>query len=127
MKLVEGLFYTEEHDWIKVEGDIATIGITDKAQNLLGDIVYVELPEPEDEIKKDAPCGVIESVKAATDLIAPLSGEVVEVNEEAVESPETINEDAFSAWLFKIKLSRSAELDELMDMKAYEGFCKEEE
>lgn len=127
MKLVQGLFYTEDHDWIKVEGDVAIIGITDKAQEMLGDIVYVELPDADDDLSKEDSYGVVESVKAATDLIAPVSGTVVEVNESVVDSPESVNEDAFGAWLVKVKLSNKAELDELMDANAYEAFCNEEE
>lgn len=125
MKLVEGLLYTEDHEWIKVEGNIATIGITDHAQHELGDIVYVELPEEDDDLAKGDVFGVIESVKAASDSFTPLSGKITAINEELEDAPESVNADAYAAWMFKIEMSDVSELEGLMDTKAYETFCKE--
>ena len=105
MKLVEGLHYTEDHEWIKVEGNKAKIGITDHAQHELGDIVYVELPEVDDEIAKGDVFGVIESVKAASDSFTPLSGTITAINEDLEDAPESVNADAFAAWMFEIELS----------------------
>jgi len=127
MKILEELYYTKEHDWIKVDGNIAMIGITDKAQNLLGDIVYIELPEEDDEIAKGESYGVVESVKAATDLLAPISGEVIEINEEVVDEPEKVNEDAYENWFIKVSIEDKEQLDELLSAKEYTEFCNKEE
>ncbi|OHW61547.1 glycine cleavage system H protein [Andreesenia angusta] len=124
-KIVEGLFYSEDHDWVKVEGDVAIVGISDHAQHQLGEIVYVELPEVDDELSAGDTYGVIESVKAASDSHSPVSGKVVAINEELEDNPGAINEDPYANWVIKVELSDKAELDNLMDSKQYEGFCAE--
>ncbi|MDY6206972.1 MAG: glycine cleavage system protein GcvH [Prevotella sp.] len=122
-KFLEGLYYSESHEYVRVEGDFAYIGITDYAQHALGNIVYVDLPEVDDEIEAESDFGAVESVKAASDLVSPVSGTVVEVNEALEDSPELLNQDAFENWIVKVKLSDKSELDGLMDAKAYEDFC----
>lgn len=124
-KVIEGLYYSESHEWVKVEGDYGYIGITDYAQHALGNIVYVDMPDVDDEVEKDSEFGAVESVKAASDLISPVSGTVVEVNEALNDQPELLNQDAFANWIIKVELSDSTELDSLMDAKAYEAICKE--
>ena len=123
------LKYTKSHEWIRVEEDgLATIGITDHAQELLGDLVFVELAEVGAELGAGAKCAVVESVKAASDVYSPLSGEVIEVNETLAEAPETINEDAYQAgWIFRLRLSDPAELDALMDADSYAEHAESEE
>ena len=123
-KVIEGLYYSESHEYVKVEGEFAYVGITDYAQNALGNVVYVDLPEVDDEVEADEDFGAVESVKAASDLISPVSGTVVEVNEALEDKPELINEDPFENWIIKVQLSNTAELDNLMDAQAYEDFCK---
>ena len=118
-KVLEGLFYSKSHEYVKVEGDEAYIGITDYAQKELGNIVYVDLPEVDDEVAADEEFGAVESVKAASDLNSPVSGTVVEVNEKLEDKPELINQDAFANWIIKVKLSEKSELDGLMDAEAY--------
>ena len=118
-KVLEGLFYSKSHEYVKVEGDEAYIGITDYAQKELGNIVYVDLPEVDDEVAADEEFGAVESVKAASDLNSPVSGIVVEVNEKLEDKPELINQDAFANWIIKVKLSDKSELDGLMDAEAY--------
>lgn len=114
------LKYTKEHEWVKREGDLAVVGITDHAQDALGDVVYVELPEVGDTITMDETFGVVESVKAASDLFAPLSGEVIEINEALEEAPELVNEDPYGeAWMLKIRLFDESEWDKLLDAAAY--------
>ena len=110
-KVLEGLFYSKSHEYVKVEGDEAYIGITDYAQKELGNIVYVDLPEVDDEVAADEEFGAVESVKAASDLNSPVSGTVVEVNEKLEDKPELINQDAFANWIIKVKLSDKSELD----------------
>jgi len=127
MKTLEGLYYSSDHEWVKVEGNEALIGITDHAQHNLGEIVYVELPEVDDELEKEESFGVVESVKTASDTYMPVSGTVIEVNEELEDSPELVNEDAFGSWFIKVEMSDNTELDDLMDKEAYEKFCAEEE
>jgi glycine cleavage system H protein len=118
--------YTEDHEWVSVEGDIATIGISDFAQEQLGDVVFVELPEVGAEVSAGDQVAVVESVKAASEVYSPLTGEIVEVNEAIVEDPAGVNGDAEGeGWFFKIKLSDSSELADLMDTKAYAAFIKE--
>ncbi len=120
MNLPENLYYTESHEWISVQDDIATIGITDFAQSELGDIVFVELPEVGSKVSADEPCGSIEAVKAVEDLIAPLSGKVEEKNIDLEDSPDLINKSAFEeGWLFKIRLSAPEELEKLMSALDY--------
>ena len=123
-KVIEGLYYSESHEYVKVEGEFAYVGITDYAQNALGNVVYVDLPEVDDEVEADEDFGAVESVKAASDLISPVSGTVVEVNEALEDKPELLNEDPFENWIIKVQLSNTAELDNLMDAQAYEDFCK---
>ena len=123
-KVIEGLYYSESHEYVKIEGDFAYVGITDYAQNALGNVVYIDLPEVDDEVEADEDFGAVESVKAASDLISPVTGTVVEVNEALEDKPELINEDPFENWIIKVKLSDTAELDNLMDAQAYEDFCK---
>ncbi|HON27029.1 MAG TPA: glycine cleavage system protein GcvH [Mesotoga sp.] len=119
--------YTKTHEWVSVEGDIATVGISDHAQDHLGDVVYIDLPEAGKSLKKGDVLCTIESVKAASDVYAPVSGNIVEVNAGLDSSPETINSDAEGAgWIAKIKLSSIAELDSLMDLEAYKKHCEEE-
>ena len=120
--------YTEDHEWIHVEGDTGTVGITDHAQKQLGDIVFVEAPEVDDELERGDEAGSIESVKAVADVFSPVSGTVVAVNEALEDAPETVNKDPHKeGWIFKIQLSNPSELDELMDAAAYEKYLEEEE
>ncbi len=123
-KVIEGLYYSESHEYVKIEGDFAYVGITDYAQNALGNVVYVDLPEVDDEVEADEDFGAVESVKAASDLISPVTGTVVEVNEVLEDKPELLNENPFENWIIKVKLSDTAEIDNLMDAQSYEDFCK---
>lgn len=125
-KVMEGLYYSESHEYVKVEGDYGYVGITDFAQNALGNVVYVDMPDVDDEVEAGEEFGAVESVKAASDLYSPISGTVVEVNEELEEKPELINQDAFANWIIKVKLSDKSELNRLMDSAAYEQFCAKE-
>ena len=125
-KVIEGLFYSESHEYVKVEGDFAYVGITDYAQHAVGNVVYVDMPEVDDEVEADEDFGAVESVKAASDLISPVSGTVVEVNEALEDKPELLNEDAFENWIMKVQLSDKSELDALMDATAYEELCNKE-
>lgn len=122
-KFMEGLYYSESHEYVRVEGDQAYIGITDFAQNALGNIVYVDMPDIDDELESGDDFGAVESVKAASDMTLPVSGTVIEINEALEDHPELINQDAFANWIIKIKLSDKTELDELMNAKDYETFC----
>lgn len=122
-KVLEGLYYSESHEYVRVEGDFGFIGITDYAQHALGNIVYVDMPEVDDDVEAEDDFGAVESVKAASDLTSPVSGTVVEVNEALEDTPELINQDAFANWIIKVELKDKAELDNLMDAKAYEEFC----
>ena len=124
-KVIEGLYYSESHEYVRVEGDFGFIGITDYAQHALGNVVYVDLPEVDDEVEAGEEFGAVESVKAASDLISPVSGTVVEVNEALDDEPELLNQDAYENWIIKVQLSDKAELDNLMDAKAYEEFCNQ--
>ncbi|WP_432403042.1 glycine cleavage system protein GcvH [Wukongibacter sp. M2B1] len=126
MKILEGLYYSKDHEWVKVEGDKSYIGITDYAQNALGEIVYVEMPEVDDEIDAGDVFGVIESVKAASDSFLPVSGKVLEVNEELEDSPELLNEKPYESWILVVEMTDKSELDNLMNDKEYEEFCKSE-
>jgi glycine cleavage system H protein len=121
MKTIASLKYSSKHTWVKIEGDIAVIGITDYAQEQLGEILFVEMPEVGDDITKDDEFGLVESSKVASDLIAPISGEVIEINEKLEDEPEFINEDAYDAWILKVKLSNESELDDLLDAENYES------
>ena len=122
--VMEGLYYAESHEYVKVEGEFGYVGITDYAQHELGNVVYVDMPEVDDEVTAGEEFGAVESVKAASDLLSPVCGTVVEVNEELEDQPEKINEDAFGNWIIKVKLSDPSELDNLMDAKAYAEMTK---
>ena len=124
-KVLEGLYYSESHEFVRVEGDFGFVGITDYAQNALGNVVYVDMPDVDDEVEAGEEFGAVESVKAASDLISPVSGTVVEVNEALDDEPELLNQDAFENWIIKVQLSDKSELDNLMDAKAYAEFTKE--
>lgn len=123
-KVVEGLRYSETHEWVKVEGDIATIGVSDFAQKEMGAITYVDSPEVDDEFDNGDEFGALESVKASSDLICPVSGIVIEVNDVVVDSPESVNKDAYSNWLIKVKMSDSSELEDLLDAAAYKALTE---
>ena len=123
-KVIDGLYYSESHEYVRVEGDFGYIGITDYAQHALGNVVYVDMPEVDDEVTAGEEFGAVESVKAASDLFSPVSGTVVEINEALEDQPELINQDAFENWIIKVELSDKVELDDLMDAKAYAEFCE---
>ena len=122
--VLEGLYYSESHEYVKVEGNIAYVGITDYAQKQLGSVVYVDMPEVDDEVTAGEEFGAVESVKAASDLISPISGKVVEINEALSDSPELINDDAFANWIIKVEMSDTTELEKLLDSKAYTAVCE---
>ena len=125
-KVIEGLLYSESHEWVKVEDGIAIIGITDFAQHAMGDLSYVDMPDVDDELEKGEEFGAVESVKAASDLFCPVSGTVVEINEALEDAPELLNEDAFANWIIKVQMSDESELEDLMDAAAYEKMCADE-
>lgn len=127
MKTPKELYYAETHEWVRVEGDHATIGISDFAQDSLGEVVFVELPETDDQLSKDDEFATVESVKAASDIIAPVSGVIVEVNEALEDSPELLNEDPYENWIVKVELEDKSELEGLLDADAYEKIAKEED
>ena len=124
-KIIDGLYYSESHEYVKVEGDFGFIGITDFAQHELGNVVYVDMPEVDDEVTAGEEFGAVESVKAASDLMSPISGTVVEVNEALEDEPGLINKDAFENWIIKVELSDKSELDALMDAAAYKAMIGE--
>ncbi len=127
MKFPKKLRYTREHEWVMIEGNQATVGITDFAQHELGEVVYVELPKVGDSVTKDEPFGVVESVKAASDVYAPVSGEVTESNDDLVSSPELINDDPYGdAWLIRVEMSDSSEVEHLMTAQDYKDYVEEE-
>ena len=125
-KVIEGLYYSESHEYVKVEGEYGYIGITDCAQNALGNVVYVDMPDVDDEVEAGEEFGAVESVKAASDLISPVSGVVVEVNEALADSPELLNSDAFENWIIKVELSDKTELDNLMEADTYQEYCEKQ-
>lgn len=125
MKVIEELKYSNDHEWLKVEGNMAYVGITDFAQHSLGDIVYVELPEIGSKIGKDEAFGVVESVKAASDVNLPVSGTVVKVNDEIADDPALLNKDAFENWMIYIEMEDPEELNQLMSAAEYVEFCNE--
>ncbi|HCQ89156.1 glycine cleavage system protein GcvH [Clostridium sp. Marseille-Q7071] len=127
MLVLDNLLYTKNHEWIRVEGNKAYIGITDYAQRLLGDIVFIELPEEGTEFSKGDAFGVVESVKAASDIYIPVSGNVVEFNEEITDSPETVNGNPYESWMIAVELQDESELKELLSPKEYENICDKEE
>ena len=124
-KIIDGLYYSESHEFVKVEGDFGYVGITDYAQHELGNVVYVDMPEVDDEVEAGEDFGAVESVKAASDLVCPVSGTVVEVNEALDDEPGLINKDAFENCIIKVELSDKSELENLMDAAAYKAFINE--
>jgi len=127
MEAPPGLKYSKEHEWVTAEEAVAIIGITDHAQEQLGEIVYIELPAVGEKVSKDDPFGVVESVKAVSDIYAPVSGTVLEVNEDLAESPEVVNEDPYGdGWLIKVRVSDPADLEDLMDNDEYERMIARE-
>lgn len=124
VKVEKDLLYTESHEFVKIEGDFGYVGITDYAQEQLGNVVYVDMPEVGDEVSAGEEFGAVESVKAASDLISPISGTVVEINENLEEQPELINQDAFENWIIKVQLSDKSELEGLMDDETYMKYCE---
>ena len=124
-KIIDGLFYAESHEHVKIEGEFGYVGITDYAQHELGNVVYVDMPDVDDEVEAGEDFGAVESVKAASDLISPVSGTVVEINEALNDSPELINEDPYANWIIKVQLSDASETEKLMDAAAYKAFIKE--
>ena len=123
-KVIEGLYYSESHEFVRIEGEYAYVGITDYAQHQLGNVVYVDMPDVDDEVAQGEEFGAVESVKAASDLISPVTGTVVEVNEELADNPQLINKDAFSNWIIKVKVDDTEELKNLLDAKGYEAICE---
>lgn len=127
MEFPKDLKYTKEHEWVKVEGNIAIVGITDYAQDSLGDVVYVELPQEGGSVTKNEPFGVVESVKAVSDLYSPVSGSVTEVNDAIIDSPEVINEDPYGdAWMIKVEVGNDSDLGDLLSADEYQKFIEEE-
>ena len=122
-KVMEGLYYSESHEYVRVEGDHGFIGITDYAQKALGAVVYVDMPEVGDEVEAGEEFGAVESTKAASELVSPVSGTVVEANEALVNQPELINQDPYEHWIIRVELSDRSELDCLMRAAAYEEYC----
>ena len=123
-KVIEGLYYSDSHEFVRLEGNVGFVGITDYAQNAVGTVVYVDMPDVDEEVEAGEEFGAVESVKAASDLISPVSGTIVEVNEALDDQPELLNQDAFENWIIKVELSDKSELDNLMDAKAYAAFCE---
>lgn len=118
-KIIEGLKYSETHEWVKVEGNVAIVGVSDYAQKEMGDITYVDMPDVDDEVSKDEEFGALESVKASSDLVSPVSGVVVEKNEALEDAPELINQDPYENWIIKVEMSDASELDALIDAAGY--------
>ena len=122
-----GLYFTKSHEWAKIEGEVATLGVSDYAQNELGDITYLELPDPGTTISQGEPLGVIESVKAASDIYSAVSGEIVETNQDVIDSPEFVNSSPYDkAWLVKVRMSDASEINNLMDSEVYTKFAEEQ-
>ena len=118
-KIIEGLKYSETHEWVKVEGNVAIVGVSDYAQKEMGDITYVDMPDVDDEVSKDEEFGALESVKASSDLVSPVSGVVVEKNEALEDAPELIKQDPYGNWIIKVEMSDASELDALLDAAGY--------
>ena len=123
-KILSGLLYSESHEWVKVDGNVAIIGVSDFAQSEMGDITYVDMPDEDDEVEKGEDFGALESVKASSELLCPVSGKVVEVNTELEDAPEKINEDAYEAWIIKVEMSDPSEVESLMDAAAYKEYSE---
>lgn len=126
MKVLKGLYYSKDHEWVKVSGNRAYIGITDYAQHALGSIVFVELPEVESELAEGENFGAVESVKAASDLLTPVDCTVIEINEAVIEDPALVNEDAFENWMLKVEIKDKTQLESLLTAEDYEEFCDKE-
>lgn len=124
-KILENLRYSDSHEWVSLDGLVATVGITDYAQHALGNIVYVDMPEVGDEVTAGEDFGAVESVKAASDLISPVSGEVIEINEALEDSPELLNEDAYANWIMKVRMDDPGAINDLLDAAAYAKICEE--
>ncbi|MCL1874396.1 MAG: glycine cleavage system protein GcvH [Clostridiales bacterium] len=125
MNIKPELKYTKDHEWLRLEGDIAFIGLADYAQEHLGDIVFVDLPQVGDGISAGEVLGVVESVKAASDVYCPVDGEIVAINEELADNPAAINEDAYAAWIAQVKITNLTQVESMLDADAYEPFCQE--
>lgn len=123
MKVLPGLYYTENHEWLRVEGSKGYMGITDYAQDQLGDIVFVELPVLDDELGQGDVLGVVESVKAAADVYTPVEGKVIQINEELIDNPGLLNESPYEAWIAVLEISNPSQLEALMDDAAFEAYC----
>jgi len=123
-KIIEGLKYSQSHEWVKVEGNIAIIGVSDFAQEEMGDITYVDMPSEGDEVAAEEEFGALESVKASSDLYSPVSGTVVAVNSELEDAPEKVNEDAYASWIIKVEMSDPSEVDGLLDAAAYKALIE---
>lgn len=126
MKVLNGLLYTKEHEWVKVEGNKATIGISDYAQHSLGDIVFVELPEVDSEFAEGESFGAVESVKAASDVYIPISGKILEINEAIVDDPALLNADAYEGWMIVVEIADQSQIGALLTAEQYEEFCSKE-
>ena len=123
-KVLDELHYADSHEWVKVEGDLAIVGITDYAQHALGDIVYVDMPDIDDEVTAGEEFGAVESVKAASDLFSPISGTVIATNEELVDDPGLINRDAYGTWIMKVAMTDPSEVERLLDAEGYKKICE---
>ena len=123
-KIIEGLLYSESHEWVKVDGNVAIIGVSDFAQEEMGDITYVDLPSEGDEVEAGEDFGALESVKASSELYSPVSGTIVAVNTELEDAPEKVNEEPYTSWIIKVEMSDKKELDALMNAAAYEAVAK---
>lgn len=123
-KVIEGLLYSESHEWVKVDGNVAIIGVSDFAQSEMGDITYVDMPDVDDTVEKAESFGALESVKASSELYSPVSGKVVARNEELEDKPELINEDAYAAWIIKVEMDGTADLEGLLNAAAYSEIAK---
>lgn len=123
-KTIEGLYYSQSHEWVKVEGNTAFVGITDYAQEALGSVVYVDMPQQDDQVNAGEEFGAVESVKAASDLVSPVSGTVVDLNSGLEDSPSLLNEKPYGTWIIKVEMSEPSQLDNLMDAKAYAEYCE---
>ena len=126
MDFPKDLRYTEEHEWVRVDGSVATVGITEYAQDQLGDIVFLELPNPGTEFKAGDTLGTVESVKAVSDIYSPIAGKVIEANQALAGAPEQVNQDPYGSWMVKLAIADAGELDELLDAEAYAKFVEEE-
>lgn len=123
-KIIEGLLYSESHEWVKVDGNVAIVGVSDFAQEEMGDITYVDLPSEGDEVVAGEDFGALESVKASSELYSPVSGTVVAVNSELEDTPEKVNEDPYTSWIIKVEMSDTKELDSLLNAAAYSEIAK---